>query len=391
MNTKLNIHKLIAISKSLTYEHKVYNIICFITIILYAILIPLNFLINTTKINMIILFISGGYIFLFIVFCRWKNKIYKSAYLLLNILTLTILWFTNNGSMGSVPYFFPIILFISIIFFKNWKRWVFIFFNILTLFTLIMLEYINPNLIIDYSSRLNRYLDISTGIVLSFSILAWIMVSIVNSYDDEREKVKQKNIELENNNVLLNNKNKEIEEEHRKLIEALEKLRESEEKYKQLSTMDYLTNIYNRLKFTDYLTESISLYNRHGTKFSLIMFDIDDFKKINDTYGHDIGDKTLINLVKIISKVIRRTDIFARLGGDEFMIIARNTDLENTIKLAEKIIKEIEKTNFEDNQTINCSFGIAEFSKNDTIESFLIRIDKILYNAKSEGKNRISQ
>ncbi len=116
-----------------------------------------------------------------------------------------------------------------------------------------------------------------------------------------------------------------------------------EEKLKILATTDALTSIYNRYKMNEEIEQEIKKANRYHKKFALIMFDIDFFKSINDTYGHDVGDHVLEELTTITKKMIRQTDSFGRWGGEEFMILARYIDQEKeAIALAEKIRKKVQ-------------------------------------------------
>jgi diguanylate cyclase (GGDEF)-like protein/PAS domain S-box-containing protein len=166
------------------------------------------------------------------------------------------------------------------------------------------------------------------------------------------------------------------------------KIKELEEELKQLSITDRLTQIYNRRKFDQALQEEIRRHNRYNTDLSIIMLDIDHFKKINDTYGHDAGDKILVELVALVKRCIRETDIFSRWGGEEFMLLLPHTTLWNAAKLAERIRLKIMSTPFTPVGTLTCSFGAAQFSVEDNEETFTRRVDEALYDSKREGRNR---
>ncbi|MEW6738390.1 MAG: diguanylate cyclase [Nitrospirota bacterium] len=157
----------------------------------------------------------------------------------------------------------------------------------------------------------------------------------------------------------------------------------------QLAETDPLTKIYNRLKFDNIFTSEIMKVQRYGTPLSLIMFDIDDFKQINDTYGHNVGDNVLIEITKIVSNNIRTTDIFARWGGEEFVILTPNTDMEHARELSERLRAAIEDSIFKKAFTVTCSFGVAEFREDDTTDTLSKRADDALYEAKKSGKNRV--
>jgi diguanylate cyclase (GGDEF)-like protein/PAS domain S-box-containing protein len=171
----------------------------------------------------------------------------------------------------------------------------------------------------------------------------------------------------------------------RKILE--EKLRQSEEDYRLLSIMDSLTSSYNRRYFEQRLEEEIERTKRNKMPFSLIMFDIDDFKTINDTYGHSIGDKVLINVVELVKNRIRKTDFIARWGGEEFMVLLTNTNLQFAEMLALELKNGICKLNIPEIDFVTASFGVTDFHQDDTLNSITKRVDDIMYAAKAAGKN----
>ena len=157
------------------------------------------------------------------------------------------------------------------------------------------------------------------------------------------------------------------------------------------ATHDNLTKLYNRQKLNDELNKEVLREKRYEHGFSLIMFDIDDFKMVNDTYGHDIGDVVLQNISKITMDSIRSTDYAARWGGEEFMILLPETNLENTNKIAQTIREEIEIFDFDGvDGHITVSIGVAVFDKEkEDKESILKHVDIALYDAKNNGKNQV--
>ena len=156
-----------------------------------------------------------------------------------------------------------------------------------------------------------------------------------------------------------------------------------------LSITDPLTKIYNRLKFTEELEREIRAVKRYRYPLALIMLDIDHFKNINDTYGHDMGDAALIKVVDIVRRSIRTTDIFARWGGEEFMLLLPHTGLKSAGYVADKLRKIIEGTNIPGIKKMTCSFGVAAYDQNEHMDSFVKRVDNALYRAKNSGRNRV--
>ncbi len=162
-----------------------------------------------------------------------------------------------------------------------------------------------------------------------------------------------------------------------------------EEELEKLATIDKLTSVLNRHKIDISLDEQVKISKRYGRKFSVIFFDIDHFKNINDTYGHRVGDIALKELTNVVSKLIRESDIFGRWGGEEFLIILPETNLDEAVKLAEKIRVSIEKHVFKIVKHFTCSFGVSEFRDGDDAQSLVSRVDNNMYDAKKAGRNTV--
>ena len=157
----------------------------------------------------------------------------------------------------------------------------------------------------------------------------------------------------------------------------------------RLSTMDPLTGIYNRAKFDEELNQWIDFSNRYENPLSMVIIDIDNFKQINDNFGHLIGDDILRNIAATIKMEIRNTDIFARWGGDEFLILLPNTDIMQAMEMSERIRMCIQTNKYDNVESITCSFGLVTLNKEENSESLLQRADIFLYDAKRCGKNAV--
>lgn len=182
--------------------------------------------------------------------------------------------------------------------------------------------------------------------------------------------------------------------DHTKLYESNEKLKNLNVELKELSTKDFLTQLYNRRYFSETSSKILNLSIRHNHKISIIVCDIDNFKEINDTYGHAIGDKVIVSLANILNDNSRQSDIIARYGGEEFILLLYNTTLDDTKKIAENIRQIVEKVEIitnKNNLKFTLSLGIAEFnsSLDNDLENTINRADKALYKAKINGKNRV--
>lgn len=157
----------------------------------------------------------------------------------------------------------------------------------------------------------------------------------------------------------------------------------------QQASTDVLTGIYNRYKFDEVFDVEVKRATLNKTPLSLILFDIDHFKDINDTFGHNIGDKALAEVAAVVSKNIKRADIFARWGGEEFAVLAAHTNIDGAKALAEKLRSEIEDMHFEQAVKITSSFGVSELRELDSVDDLLKRADDALYVAKKNGRNRV--
>jgi diguanylate cyclase (GGDEF)-like protein len=155
------------------------------------------------------------------------------------------------------------------------------------------------------------------------------------------------------------------------------------------ATTDALTGICNRRKFLESLQVKIQEAKRYSMPLALIYFDIDHFKSVNDTYGHEAGDDVLVELSRLVSGMIRQTDVFARIGGEEFVILVHNNDVRTGRELAEKIRAGVELQCFPKMGSVTCSFGVAQFYSDDSAETFIRRADDAMYAAKQAGRNRV--
>lgn len=155
-----------------------------------------------------------------------------------------------------------------------------------------------------------------------------------------------------------------------------------------LATKDHLTATNNRHMFTELFTKERANSKRYKTDLSIVMIDLDHFKAVNDTYGHNIGDHVLKRFAMIVQEVIREADIFARWGGEEFILLLRHTTSTDAFLVAEKVRLGVEQYNFESVGRVTCSLGVAAVKSEDTLESAIEKADKALYEAKNSGRNR---
>jgi len=155
------------------------------------------------------------------------------------------------------------------------------------------------------------------------------------------------------------------------------------------ATTDALTGILNRHALYPALNQELERSARYARPFSIILFDVDEFKNINDDFGHLEGDKVLRELSKLVSGMLRKTDCVGRWGGEEFLLILPETETAEAQILAERIREKIEETHFLEKYYITSSFGVAAYRSGQTLEILLECADKSLYQAKNNGRNQV--
>ncbi|MFA6191556.1 MAG: diguanylate cyclase [Sulfurimonas sp.] len=207
-------------------------------------------------------------------------------------------------------------------------------------------------IVVDDDGKLSGIISQKELISLTYSKWAVLM----KEYQEELSEI----------NVLLEDKNRE---------------------YQTIASTDSLTGLYNRYKFSElYLSSLLAMRQRHND-MSLIILDIDLFKKVNDTYGHNAGDKVLVQVSHALLKTLRNIDIVCRWGGEEFVVLLPTASLENAYSLAEKIRTHIEELEIDVVGHITASFGVAQVLESDDMQSVIDRADKALYLAKESGRN----
>ncbi len=188
----------------------------------------------------------------------------------------------------------------------------------------------------------------------------------------------------------LRRSQEEIEQDKLHLTEKNEELQRANEVLAQLSITDGLTKLHNHRFFQDHLTREIKRVSRTGEPLSMLLVDLDDFKRLNDRHGHAAGDEVLMNIAGQMNANVRETDLLARYGGEEFVILTPNTDLHGAIALAEKIRMSVETTSQIIDESmrpirVTISCGVAQYDGDR--RKFFQAADRALYRAKAEGKN----
>jgi len=183
--------------------------------------------------------------------------------------------------------------------------------------------------------------------------------------------------------------NKKIRDTLTDLHDVQAQLEDQNRVFKRQSITDALTGIYNRLKLVEDLSYAIKRSKLTKSEFSIILLDIDNFKLVNDRFGHLVGDELLKAFSSLLVSSIRKSDIVGRWGGEEFLIICPVTDLQGCENLAEQIRKRIAEHKFAEKRVLNASLGVAVHQQYENADTMIARVDKALYRAKKNGRNRV--
>lgn len=155
-----------------------------------------------------------------------------------------------------------------------------------------------------------------------------------------------------------------------------------------LATTDALTGLYNRFRFDELVVEEIERSERYGGPLSMIIFDLDHFKQVNDTYGHIVGDEVLIEISRLSKEILRTTDIIARWGGEKFSILLPGTTSSGAYTAAEKLRQTLENYQHSTVGVVTASFGVSQRSKDEDYAEWFTRVDQALFKSKNSGRNR---
>ncbi|MTI81553.1 MAG: diguanylate cyclase [Firmicutes bacterium] len=221
---------------------------------------------------------------------------------------------------------------------------------------------------------------------------------LASSFNEMSLQIKRINEQLNESINTLEEQKEEIESQNEELLASEEELQETNKQLDQIATTDYLTKVFNRRYLFEYISSQIQLACKRNMPFSLILFDIDYFKRINDQYGHHVGDQVLIGLTEVIFENSGQDALLARFGGEEFVLVVPSSKLEYAKNLAErlrlKIANHIFKTDGGDIK-LTVSFGVTSFSgeycniNGMDLDRLITQVDDLLYRAKKEGRNRV--
>lgn len=228
----------------------------------------------------------------------------------------------------------------------------------------------------------SQYIIYISFIMILFSLIFsyYISKKLKDYFTKYKKSIDITKIQLQNLNATLETK----------VEERTSELKRLKDDYKNLATIDTLTNTNNRYSLMKIFLSEIARSHRYNTPLSIIMVDIDFFKKVNDTYGHTVGDSVLVSLANLMKKNLRDTDIIGRYGGEEFLIILPNTLLNDSKNFADRLRREVDEFSFDTVGNITISIGLVELAENENFDELFTRVDNLLYKSKNNGRNRVS-
>jgi diguanylate cyclase (GGDEF)-like protein/hemerythrin-like metal-binding protein/PAS domain S-box-containing protein len=228
--------------------------------------------------------------------------------------------------------------------------------------------------------------EISTRIVDSDEPGAIHVIGVTRDISRRKALERDLQVEMQRKSELI----EKLKASEYQLLQLTRELREKNEVLEKVSITDQLTGIYNRLYFEQRATEEIERSQRYNVPVSLIIFDLDYFKKINDQWGHGTGDEVLKRITSEIGKNIRKIDLLARWGGEEFVILLPETHQDQARVVAEKLRILAGEIVYPTIGQVTASFGVAQRKRGEGLESWFIRVDRAMYRAKSLGRNLVS-
>lgn len=182
---------------------------------------------------------------------------------------------------------------------------------------------------------------------------------------------------------------RKIHDLNSRLLEQQDALRQANRELERIATTDSLTGVWNRHPMTQTLEHEIQTASRYGRTLSLLLLDVDHFKKVNDRYGHAVGDQVLQDLARTATEVIRDSDRFARWGGEEFLVLAPGTGADGAVELGERLRKAIQAMRAPGVDRVTVSIGVASWEPGTSLDSLRVQADKALYAAKEGGRNQV--
>lgn len=213
-------------------------------------------------------------------------------------------------------------------------------------------------------------------------LFIWLLVFkyVKKKTIDYKANVDSKNSELVTTNKTLEDR----------VVQRTQELKEATDQLEELARTDTLTDIHNRYSIMKILDAEVDRAKRYANPLTLLMYDVDHFKRVNDTHGHRAGDSILYNLTQVVKNSLRDIDIVGRYGGEEFLVIMPSTLLSDAIEVAQRVCETVSNHKFNQIEQLTISVGLVELGRDETMDMLFTRADRLLYRSKDSGRNRVS-
>ena len=339
----------------LPFKYRIYMVFYFQSFIISLLTVIINILLERGVAGILLQCFYVFFCVLFFFFSyETKIRLEKPLLIFICFINIPFMFFHTGGYDGTALLFSLMGIFCLCIVFDKNQRYILVTLNILVNISLCIMQYFFPHLVAPHESQLTELIDLVVAIYLSCAGMAIITVQVNQSYVTDRNR-----------------------------IAALA------EKLNDMSNRDALTGAYNRRYIQTYLERELELVKRTGKEISILVIDIDHFKKINDTFGHRFGDQVLIKLCETVSENLRKYDILVRMGGEEFLVVLNSIDFESSYDSATRIKDAVSNMQFENGTKVTVSIGLAQAKHEDTTDTIIDRADSCLYKAKRSGRNAV--
>ncbi len=342
-------------------EHRIFNITAAVAVMIALIVGIENLFLELSPFLTTSIFVYMALMMLIYYLSRFKNILEPSitaACILLILFFTPASWIFNGGTDGGAHYTVMFYGLVICAVCTDWKRNLFVLLLILMVIGLGVFEYFHPEQILYSDNRILRYFDVISSMVITIVITILLFLVYSKNYDHERARVLQ----------------------YSQLLE-------------EMAITDGLTGLFNHSYIYNLLEDTIIDSRHHGSSLSIIMFDLDYFKNINDAFGHEFGNRVLVDVSSSLKNDIRNCDLVGRYGGEEFLVICPATGLKEASELAARLIMGVENLIIGNGIRVTLSGGVAELNRDidGTAISLIEKADDALYQAKRMGRNRIAQ
>lgn len=336
-------------------EHKIFNMFTICGLLL-AIVSLLTSALPSRSLNVIILHVFFVSLLIFLLYLSRVKKLFKVPALVTVVFLVFVFspfsWIFNAGSRGGAQYF-TILYGVMIAAVTKGKKRIFFLIAHLTINAfLFVFEYYFPTKILYYDSEIVRYMDITSSIIVATIVNFSLFIVYAKKYEQEKQM-----------------------------------LQEYSERLKQLTMTDSMTGLYNHKTIFNILTEEITNALETAQMLCIAMIDVDNFKNVNDTLGHQQGDFVLCEISNLLRENLQKKNIIGRYGGEEILMILPDTDVDRGYHIIDRIRQIIEQYDFRGCK-ITVSGGLVQLQNEDT-QQLVSKADGLMYEAKKRGKNRI--